>query len=152
MAKYTLLFDSSKCTGCYACEVACKQEHNLPAGVSRISVAIAEPKEMDGKLCLDFSLSRCMHCGKAPCIEACQQRAITKQKDGIVLVDKQLCDGCGDCIEACPFDAPQINPENGKIEMCTLCVHRIDQALPPACVQNCITDALSLTGISAHTR
>jgi len=146
MAKYVISFDSSKCIGCYACGVACKQEHNLPAGVSRITVSTEEPKKgVDGKLLLDFSLLRCMHCGKAPCVEACAQKAISRRGDGIILVDKQLCDGCGICIEACPFGAPQINPENGKIEICTLCVDRIDHGLVPACVQSCITDALSFS-------
>ncbi len=59
------------------------------------------------------------------------------------LVDVNLCIGCQACIEACPFGAPQLNPEGSIVEMCTLCVHHIDQGLAPACFLACPTGAIS---------
>lgn len=152
MHKYNIMFDSSKCVGCSICVVACKQENDLPVGVSRVRIATIGPKEEAGKLYLDFSSTRCMHCGNAPCIPACPQNAISKREDGIVLVDRELCDGCEGgplmCLEVCPFDAPEVSPADGKIELCTLCIHRIDQGLEPACVKHCISGALSFHSIA----
>lgn len=147
MRKYKIVFDSKKCVACSICTVACKQENSLPVGVSRIRPATVGPKEEGGELLIDFSLSRCFHCGRAPCIPACPQKAISKREDGIILLNRELCDGCIDgpkkCIEACPFRAPEVNPVDGKVEICTLCFHRIEQGLDPACVKHCISGALS---------
>ena len=142
MEQYALLFDSSRCVGCQACEVACKSENGLPVGISWIRLLPAVPREIDGKLSLDFRLVRCMHCGKAPCIDACPQGALIRSERGVVLVNEELCIGCKICIEVCPFAAPQFNPQKGVVEMCNLCCHRVEEGLVPACVQACITDAL----------
>lgn len=85
MEQYDLLFDPDRCVGCQACEVACKAEHYLPVGISWIRLLPAVPQEVDGKLTLDFKLVRCMHCGKAPCIAACPQGALSRNERGIVL-------------------------------------------------------------------
>ena len=140
--KVKLLADIDLCIGCFACEVACKQEHNLPRGPRLMKVVQAGPKEIGGKLVMDFIPMHCRHCEKPPCIESCPVDAISKRSDGVVLFNEEICIGCQECVEACPFGAPQYNPEKDAVKACDLCHHRIDKGLLPACVQNCPTDAL----------
>jgi Fe-S-cluster-containing dehydrogenase component len=138
----TLLEDIDLCIGCFACETACKQEHDLPPGPKWIKVIQAGPVEIGGKLVMDFVPMHCRHCTNPPCMSACPVKAISKRSDGIVLFHEELCVGCKQCMEACPFGAPQYNPEKGTVQACNLCQERVDQGLLPACVQNCPTQAL----------
>jgi len=137
MSQKSLFVDFEYCIGCRACEVACKQENNIPVGIKWINVIKVGPRMVGDKLRMDFIPMRCRHCAKAPCIDACPEKAITKRSDGIVLIDKGLCTGCMACIEACSFGAIQLNPQKQVAEKCTLCVHRVDAGLEPACVRAC---------------
>ena len=137
MIQRNLFVDLEYCIGCYACEVACKQENNIPVGIKWINVVKVGPRMVGNKLRMDFVPMRCRHCAKAPCIDACPEKAITKRADGIVLVNEELCNGCMVCFEACPFGVIQLNPETQVAEKCTLCVHRVDAGLEPACVLAC---------------
>jgi len=142
MGKKSLLVDMELCYGCFSCEVACKQEHQLGVGPHFIKVKQVGPTRIGGKLVMDFVPMACRHCGKPACIEACPEDAIYKRSDGIVLINEEKCTGCQLCIEACPFGAPQFIPEENIVQKCDLCVERIDQGLLPACVQVCPTGAL----------
>ncbi len=142
MSQYSILHNTELCVGCQACEIACKQENNITVGPRWIRIIQVGPKEVGGKLRMDFVMVQCRHCTRPACRDACPVDAITRRADGIVLIDAELCIGCDQCIEACPFGAPQLNPETNLVEMCTLCVHRIDNGLEPACVQACPYDAL----------
>ena len=137
-----LLTDISLCTGCFSCEVACKQEHDLPTGPKFIKVIQVGPKKINDSLVMDFIPMHCMHCDKPPCIDSCPVDAISKRNDGVVIYDENLCIGCGKCIEVCPFGAPQMHPVKKVAQACNLCQHRIDQQLQPACVNNCPNNAL----------
>ena len=86
----------------------------------------------------------CMHCDDAACVTVCPTGASYKrEEDGIVLVDQDKCMGCNYCAWACPYGARELDPEDGVMKKCTLCVDRIyDQNLPederqPACVMTC---------------
>lgn len=140
--KIKLLADIDLCIGCFACETACKQEHRLPTGPRWMKVVQIGPKEMGGKLIMDFIPMHCRHCENPPCMSACPVDAVSKRNDGIVIFSEERCIGCEDCVEACPFGAPQLNPEKGVVQACNLCHERVDQGLLPACVQNCPTGAL----------
>ena len=142
MAKYSLLVDINLCTGCQACELACKQENKVAEDPRWVRVIRVGPVTVGGKLIMSFIPVRCKHCAKPACMDVCPTGAITRRADGIVLIDRDLCTGCKACIEACPFGGPQLNPETDTVEWCTMCVHRIDKGLKPACVLACPTGAI----------
>jgi Fe-S-cluster-containing dehydrogenase component len=90
----------------------------------------------------------CNHCDNAPCVEVCPVDATYLTEDGAVLVDPEVCIGCGYCVQACPYGARYIYPENGPnermrgiVDKCTWCYHRIQRGLEPACVMACPTKA-----------
>jgi len=141
-ANYSILVDIDRCIGCYACEVACKQEHDLQGGYSWIKVVDVGPVEIGGKLKRDFVPTLCLHCGDPNCKNVCPSEAVTKNSHGIVLINEELCTGCKLCLTACPVLALKYNPEKEVAEKCTLCSHRVHEGLEPACVRGCPTEAL----------
>ena len=135
--EYALIVDDRDCTGCNTCEVACKQEHDLPVGPRWIKVYPDSPREIEGKAQLRYIVTHCMHCSQPPCKDSCPVDAISKREDGLVLIDEDLCNGCKDCIEACPLGVMQFDEERGVAQKCDLCVDRLDRGLQPACVAAC---------------
>ena len=135
--EYALIVNTRDCVGCNACEVACKQEHNLPVGPRWIRVHCDSPRDIEGKTQLRYVVSHCMHCSQPSCKDACPVEAIVKREDGIVLIDEELCIGCKDCIEGCPLGVMQFDEEKNVAQKCDLCVHRLDRGLLPACVAAC---------------
>jgi Fe-S-cluster-containing dehydrogenase component len=137
MEKVSLLFRKQDCMGCHACEVACKQEHALGVGPRLIKVIENGP---------DFIPVYCHHCAKAPCAEACPVDAISRNDEGIVLIDENACIGCRDCIEACPFNAMQFDEQDETAVKCDLCIERLAEKKQPACISVCPTGCISLGG------
>jgi len=137
MAKRYLTVQKQNCMGCHACEVACKQEHALGVGPRLIKVIENSP---------DFIPVYCHHCTRAPCAEACPADAISRNDEGIVLIDKDACIGCRECIEACPFDAMQFEDQNEIAVKCDLCHDRLAENKQPACVAVCPTGCIQLGG------
>jgi Fe-S-cluster-containing dehydrogenase component len=135
--EYALIVNTRDCFGCNACEVACKQEHNLPVGPRWIRVYPDGPREIEGKSQMRYVVTHCMHCSQPRCMDACPVGAISKREDGIVLVNEELCTGCKECIDACPLGVMQFDEEKEVAQKCDLCVDRIDQGLKPACVNAC---------------
>jgi len=137
----TIYIDTKKCMNCRACETACKVENELPAGPRYIMVSEVE-LTVDGIDKCEFMPLSCMHCGDPACMKACPVGAISKrEKDGIVLVDKNKCIGCHQCLWACEFGAPQFGEDN-KMEKCNLCYLRLDMGLPTACEAACQAEAI----------
>jgi Fe-S-cluster-containing dehydrogenase component len=85
----------------------------------------------------NFVPAYCHHCGKPPCREACPVDAISRNDQGIVLIDADLCIGCGDCVDACPFSAMQFDEKAEIAVKCDLCVNRLKDGRPPACASVC---------------
>jgi tetrathionate reductase subunit B len=79
----------------------------------------------------------CNQCANPPCVQVCPVGATYQAPDGVVLVDRTWCIGCGYCIMACPYGARFFNPIYHTAEKCNFCYHRITKGLPPACVQAC---------------
>ncbi len=142
MAQLTLQVDDKLCFDCKSCEVACKQENKVPIGVRWIKVVSTGPKKKGENLVTTFSPEMCRHCAKAPCIESCPSEAIIKRANGIVTIDEDLCTGCGDCITACPFSVIGLDPDKNVASKCTLCLHRVEKGLSPACVNACQAGAI----------
>jgi Fe-S-cluster-containing dehydrogenase component len=135
--EYTLAVDTRDCIGCSTCEIACKQEHNLPVGPRWIKVYSDNTREIESKLQLRSIVTHCMHCAKPACKDSCPVDAISKRDDGIVLFDEEICIGCKDCIEACPLGIVQFDGTKDVAQKCDLCVDRLDRELAPACVISC---------------
>lgn len=135
--EYMLAVNTRDCVGCSACEIACKQEHNLPVGVRWVKVYVDSPREIEGKLQLRYIVTHCMHCSKPPCKDVCPVDAISKRDDGIVVFDDKLCIGCKECIEACPLGVVQFDNTKEVAQKCDLCADRLDRGLQPACVNAC---------------
>jgi anaerobic dimethyl sulfoxide reductase subunit B (iron-sulfur subunit) len=140
-------FDQTRCTGCYACVVACKDWHDVPAGpASWRQVTTMEQGEFPD-LFVAFFTSSCYHCAQPACVAACPAGAITKrEEDGVVLVDRTKClgkDQCDLCWQACSYKAPQFGAEpNAKMQMCNLCLDRLEEGKKPICVDACPMRAL----------
>ncbi len=139
--KYGFIIDNRKCIGCHACTTACKAEHLVPVGVNRTWVKQVEKGEFPHTRRL-FSVMRCNHCTDAPCVEICPVEALYTREDGIVDFDKDRCIGCKSCMQACPYDALYIDPENNTAAKCNYCAHRVDIGLEPACVNVCPEHAI----------
>ena len=150
---WAMVMDLRKCIGCQACVIACKSENNVPLTVFRTVVQVMETGHMvsdkDGIVVTDegnftpdtkrFNLPRmCNHCDHPSCVEVCPVKATFKRQDGIVLIDYNVCIGCGTCLQACPYDMRFFNPVQHTADKCTFCVHRIDRGLMPACVTSCV--------------
>ena len=86
--EYALIVNTEDCVGGNTCEVACKQENNLPTGSRWIRVFPDSPRETDGKLQLRYIVTHCIHCSQPICKDACPVEAIIQRDDGIVLIDE----------------------------------------------------------------
>lgn len=136
-------YDPTRCTGCRACEAACKQENNLPVGVRWRVVSYNQEGEYPN-IKRFYQSNACVHCVKPKCLKACSVGAVRKDEDsGIVSVNRDLCNGCQECLRACPFHAMVYETENKKVSKCTYCKERITDGLKPACVLVCMGLALT---------
>jgi Fe-S-cluster-containing dehydrogenase component/formate-dependent nitrite reductase membrane component NrfD len=139
--RYGFVIDQDRCIGCHACTVACKEEHQVPIGVFRTWVKYVETGEFP-ETRRHFGVMRCNHCDDAPCIEICPTNSLFRRSDGIVDFDNRRCIGCKSCMQACPYDALYIDPNNNTAAKCNFCAHRIEKNLEPACVIVCPTQAI----------
>jgi Fe-S-cluster-containing dehydrogenase component len=137
----TFSFDASRCSGCFACVVACQDQNDSIPGVAFRTVTRHEEKHPQETRITFFSLS-CFHCGDAPCTMVCPTGALFRHAaDGVVDLNRDLCVGCHSCLLACPFGSPKF-ASDGKMAKCDLCKTRIDHDMEPACVRVCPTGAL----------
>ncbi len=90
----------------------------------------------------------CKHCHNAPCLEACPTGAIFKTEFDTVVVQHDICNGCGYCIPACPFGVVDLSTTDGKAHKCTLCYDRLKGGLEPACAKSCPTDSIQFGEVS----
>ncbi len=168
--RWAMVMDLRKCIGCRACTVSCKAENDVSLG--RFRTVVQErtygtyPATKKGFLPL-----MCNHCegnekdGLPPCVKTCpeypgerasfktadgktiryRKGATYKRPDGLILIDKSQCIGCGKCIDACPYGVRSFDPfvKAGKdptkqaADKCTMCDHRIDNGVEPSCVNTC---------------
>jgi formate dehydrogenase iron-sulfur subunit len=162
--------DTSVCIGCKACEVACKEWNQVPedglnwAGRSHDNsgglgadtwrhVAFIEQRSPVGLHQSNFqreddsfrwlmSSDVCKHCTHAACLDVCPTGAIFRTEFGTVVVQADICNGCGYCVPACPYGVLDKREDDGRIFKCTLCYDRLDVGQEPACAKACPTDSI----------
>ena len=154
MAKARLI-DVTKCTGCRGCQVLCKEWNENPAEETENWGSYENPPELsantfirvkfkevevNGKLDWLIWPVTCMHCTDASCVAACPTGA-AHHEDGIVLIDQDICIGCGYCVQACPYGVPHKGDE-GTARKCWLCLNRLEMGEQPACAKTCPPGAI----------
>jgi tetrathionate reductase subunit B len=155
--------DTTRCIGCGSCVRACKTENHVPDTYFRTWV---ERYEIDGddnvyvdspegalqsfksddvkdkKIVKSFFVPKiCNHCRNSACTQVCPVGASYHSPDGVVLIDKKHCVGCGYCVQACPYGCRYVDHELGVADKCTLCYHRIHRGMSTACVAACPREA-----------
>jgi formate dehydrogenase iron-sulfur subunit len=155
--------DTTVCIGCKACQVACKEWNQLPAIDGGANLLLGDSYDNTGRLdgmnwrhvkfIEQFSPDRssarwlmmsdvCKHCVQAGCLEVCPTGAIIRTEFDTVVIQSDVCNGCRNCIAACPFDVIDINPVNNTAMKCTLCYDRLQVGMQPACSQACPTASI----------
>src|SRR5256714_446980 len=158
--------DTSVCIGCKACEVACKEWNLVPedglvwsgnsydntgelnANSWRHVAFVEQEKPIKVGAPQDFrwlmSSDVCKHCTHAGCLDVCPTGAIVRTEFGTVVIQDDVCNGCGYCVTACPFgviDKREIGGDGG-MHKCTLCYDRLEDGLEPACAKACPTNSI----------
>jgi formate dehydrogenase iron-sulfur subunit len=158
--------DTSVCIGCKACEVACKEWNQVPEdglnftgmsydnteGLSADSwrhVAFIEQKvaaDGDGRQNAGvrwlMSSDVCKHCTHAACLDVCPTGSLFRTEFGTVVVQEDICNGCGYCIPACPYGVIDQRQGDGRAWKCTLCYDRLSAGAEPACAMACPTESI----------
>jgi anaerobic dimethyl sulfoxide reductase subunit B (iron-sulfur subunit) len=143
--------DTTACSGCKACQVACKDKHDLEVGRLWRRVATVEGGEWIEQgaawttTVFAYSISlACMHCEKPACVDACPTGAMQKHEDGTVAIADQRCIGCRYCEWVCPYGAPRYDARAARMTKCDLCADERRAGRPPACVAACPMRALDV--------
>ncbi|HEX3394323.1 MAG TPA: 4Fe-4S dicluster domain-containing protein [Acidimicrobiales bacterium] len=154
--------DTSLCIGCKACEVACKEWNGVPddgfdfSGTSYDNtgalgadtwrhVTFTEklvPTPAGDEVRWLMSSDVCKHCTDAACLDVCPTGALFRTEHGTVVVQDDVCNGCGYCVPACPFGVIDQRRGDGRVWKCTLCYDRIGVGMTPACAQACPTESI----------
>src|SRR5262245_41960137 len=165
--------DTTVCIGCKACQVACHQWNDLPAQLGPPqSDGLRHPLPLTGdsydntgslsdvnwrhvKFIERFTPDRkeaawlmmsdvCKHCAYAPCLEVCPTGAIMRTEFDTVYIQEPACNGCRDCVAACPFGVIHMSTDPRKLvaQKCTFCYDRLQHNLAPACAQACPTSSI----------
>jgi formate dehydrogenase iron-sulfur subunit len=158
--------DTSVCIGCKACEVACKEWNQVPddgydlLGLSYDNtgslgasswrhVAFVEQTKPVGQQTSGtgdvrwlMSSDVCKHCTNAGCLDVCPTGSLFRTEFGTVVVQEDICNGCGYCVSACPYGVIDRRESDGKAWKCTLCYDRIGDGLEPACAKACPTESI----------
>lgn len=142
MSRLVLEVDLDRCVGCHSCVVACKEEKGTPVGLSLMRVEQVGPEGEFPQLSMYYLPIVCQQCERPVCASACPRGAITFGAHGVVSVDADRCTGCGDCVEACPYQAIFLDSVAGVARTCDLCASLLDTGRQPACVAACCAKAL----------
>ncbi|BCV35200.1 MULTISPECIES: DMSO/selenate family reductase complex B subunit [Shewanella] len=165
--QYGFYVDTTKCTGCKACHVSCKDRQGdlLRANNKPLANGVPSLKGVTWRRVYEYcggswsvdpntqTYSQdvfayymsigCNHCSEPVCVKACPTGAMHKRReDGLVHVEESLCIGCESCARACPYDAPQIDRERKVMTKCDGCHERLAEGRQPVCVESCPMRAL----------
>lgn len=153
--------DTTLCIGCKACEVACKEWNELPAdGYDWTGKSYDNTKELSGDTWRHVAFVEqfdgnapgtgrwlmesdvCKHCTHAACLDVCPTGALIRTEFGTVVVQQDVCNGCGYCVSACPFGVIGEKQNDGRVGKCTLCYDRLKNDETPACAKACPTESI----------
>ncbi|HKB81237.1 MAG TPA: hydrogenase 2 operon protein HybA [Thermoanaerobaculia bacterium] len=151
-----LLYDATRCIGCKACVVACKEQNDLPADTRGYGKGLYDAPEGLNEFTKNviqlykdageesYVKKQCMHCVDPACVGACMLGALQKGKYGIVSYDVDKCVGCRYCEVACPFNVPKFQWTKAapRIVKCELCRDRLAEGKEPACTAVCPRQAV----------
>jgi formate dehydrogenase iron-sulfur subunit len=161
-ARMGFFTDTSVCIGCKACEVACKEWNSVPEdGLSLTGMSydntgalsadtwrhvafieqIGRPGDPGESRWL-MSSDVCKHCTEAGCLDVCPTGALMRSEFGTVVVQDDVCNGCGYCVSACPFGVIARRETDGGAHKCTLCYDRLTDGQTPACAKACPTQSI----------
>ena len=156
----SFFIDTTRCTGCRACQVACKQWHDLPAEATTNRGSFQNPPdlsfttyklvrmkeaEIDGKFKWLFFPEQCRHCIEPPCLETADDAAAIyrDEKTGAVIFTAETKNlDADEIIDSCPYNIPR-KAKNGTLAKCDMCNDRVSNGLAPACVQTCPTGTMN---------
>ena len=159
MKNYGMLIDINKCTGCYNCFLACRDEHY---GNDFLPISLAQPfynhfwmqiiereRGKYPKVKVSYIPKPCMHCDDPPCAKASLNGAVYKRPDSIVIIDPEKSAGQKEILSSCPHRVIFWNEDKNIPQKCTLCAHLLDQGWKePRCVEACPTGALLFGDLS----
>ena len=142
--QFGFIHNNVDCIGCRACEIACKDKNGLPPGPRFRRVQYIEGGTYPEVFAYKVNMS-CNHCAEPACLPACPTGAIWKRKDnGVVDIDSTLCIGCRRCEAACPYGAPQWDPESETVKKCNMCIDELEAGRKPYCVMACMMRVLDI--------
>jgi len=131
-----IILDPTKCVGCRTCEAVCSLVNEGEANPTKSRIKVV--RTIDNGLMYPIPVL-CQQCERASCAEVCPARAITRNGDGVLIVNEKKCLGCSACTMACPFGAIAVHPEKRVASKCTQCA---DFGGEPQCVKHCFPQAL----------
>jgi formate dehydrogenase iron-sulfur subunit len=156
--------DTTLCIGCKACEVACKEWNQLPGHPATFMdgfdntgqldeqnwrhVQFLERETPNGGVAWSMMSDVCKHCAQASCMEVCPTHAIIRTEFDTVFIQPEICNGCRDCIAACPYHVIGYNADTGLAQKCTFCYGRLQNNLVPACAKACPTESIKFGDLS----
>lgn len=149
MRRYGFYIDTASCSGCKTCQVACQDKNDLDPGLLWRKVIEIEGGEWENDrdawtqypFAYHISMA-CNHCSDPLCVDACPTQAMHVTDKGTVSVDQEKCIGCSYCTWACPYDAPRLDHNTGRMTKCDMCYDRIINNERPVCVDACPMRAL----------
>jgi tetrathionate reductase subunit B len=156
MTRYAVLIDTTRCIGCGVCVAICKDQYvdndwppysaaQPTTGQFWIQLMEYETgKAIDLTYQHKYVTELCMQCDTPPCVTAAKNGALFKRPDGIVIIDPVASKGQQQVVAACPYGKIFWNDKLQIPQKCTLCAHRLDKGLTPACVNACPTDAMTI--------
>ncbi len=155
LMKGIIFVDIGKCVACKSCELRCAIEHSKSKELCK---AIYECPLPEGRVKVESEAGfnvplQCRQCEDAPCIKVCPSKAIERlDPQQPVLITPQRCIGCKLCIVACPFGVIKMSNAEKAVIKCDMCVERLKEGNPPACVMACPTKALKFKSVDAISK